>query len=98
MTEQMSYEEARERVQEIRGFFWHLFTYLIINAFMFVLNWLTGSGRWWFFWPMIGWGIGLAFHGAFVFIENGPLGKAWERRKIRELMGGDEPGGPRPGA
>ena len=55
---------------------------------------MTSPGRWWFFWPLIGWGIAVAFHGASVFIENGPLGKSWERRKIRELMGENGPGGP----
>jgi len=92
MTDRMTYEEAKERVQEIRGFYWHLATYLIMNGFMFLLNWWTSPGHWWFFWPLVGWGIGLAFHGASVFIENGPFGKAWEERKIREMMGERDPG------
>lgn len=95
MTERMTYEEAKEQVKKIRDFYWHLFTYLIINAFLFALNWITGYGHWWFYWPLIGWGIGVAFHGASVFIESGPLGKEWERKKIRKLMGEDEAGWPR---
>ncbi len=91
MTERMTYDEAKKRVREMRDFYWHLASYVIINAFLVALNWWTSPGHWWVFWPIVGWGFGLAFHAASVFIEGGPWGQAWERRKIQELMGEDEP-------
>jgi hypothetical protein len=87
----MTYEEAKERVQEIKGFYVHLVAYVLVNIFLIVLNLLTSPGRWWFYWPLLGWGIGLGSHGATVFLGGGRWGRAWEERKIREIMG--EPSG-----
>ncbi len=38
----------------------HLSSYLIVNGALFLINIMT-SGPWWFQWPVLGWGIGLAF-------------------------------------
>jgi len=43
------------------GFHWHLWSYLITSGILLLINVLT-PGPWWFQWPVIGWGIGLAFH------------------------------------
>ena len=43
------------------GFHWHLWSFLITNAVLLLINILT-SGPWWFQWPLLGWGIGLACH------------------------------------
>lgn len=40
----------------------HLMSYLGVNGFLFVLNYLTGPSYWWFLWPLGGWGIGLVSH------------------------------------
>ena len=89
MSENMTYEEAKAHVQEIRGFYMHLFVYVIISVFLYFLNRFTSPGAWWAHWPILGWGLGVALHGASIFVENGPWGKTWERRKIKELMGDD---------
>ena len=44
----------------------HVFTYVVINAFFWLLWLMTADyGSWggipWPVWPMVGWGIGLAF-------------------------------------
>ncbi|WP_437876816.1 2TM domain-containing protein [Sorangium sp. So ce513] len=44
-----------------KGFRSHLFSFLVVNAFLFAINALT-PGPWWFFWPLLGWGLGIAFH------------------------------------
>ncbi|WP_438026671.1 2TM domain-containing protein [Sorangium sp. So ce233] len=44
-----------------KGFRSHLFSFVVVNAFLFAINVLT-PGPWWFFWPLLGWGLGLAFH------------------------------------
>ena len=87
MNDQVAYEDAKERVKELRGFYQHLVAYVLINVFLFVVNVLTSPGSWWFYWPLFGWGIGIVAHGASVFWGGGPWGKAWEEQKIRELMG-----------
>jgi hypothetical protein len=45
-------------VQAIKAFYIHASTFVLVNIGLFVINLLTGGG-WWFYWPLIGWGIGL---------------------------------------
>ncbi|KYF70904.1 2TM domain-containing protein [Sorangium cellulosum] len=56
-------EDARAAIMARRrkGFRSHLFSFVVVNAFLFAINALT-PGPWWFFWPLLGWGLGLAFH------------------------------------
>ncbi|WP_437900026.1 2TM domain-containing protein [Sorangium sp. So ce124] len=56
-------EAAREAIlaRRRKGFRTHLFSFLLVNAFLFAVNALT-DGPWWFFWPLLGCGLGLAFH------------------------------------
>lgn len=87
-----SYEAAKKRVEEIKGFYVHVAVYVIVNAGLFAINMITNSDTLWFYWPLLGWGIGLAIH-AFAFITEGKLlGPEWEKRKVRELMGRSDSG------
>ena len=60
-SEQRRYERAQARVKELKGFYIHATAYVLVNIGLFVINLLTGGG-WWFYWPLLGWGIGLAAH------------------------------------
>lgn len=80
------YDRARQRVKEIKGFYSHLAVYIIINGMLFLINWLTSPGGWWFYWVTLFWGIGLLAHAYGTFVEGGFLGRDWEERKIREIM------------
>jgi hypothetical protein len=84
--ENNSYEFARNRVEELKGFYGNLISYIGFNIFFLLLNLLTSPNRLWFFWPLIGWGIGLFFHAMRVFNYSVFLTKNWEERKIKELM------------
>lgn len=88
MDEQSKYQEAKQRVEEIKGFYFHLITYILINAVLIVINLLTSPEYLWFIWPLIGWGIGLVIHAFSVF--SCFLGKSWEERKIKEIMEKDK--------
>jgi hypothetical protein len=59
---------ATRRADMKLGFRSHLLAYAIINAGLFLINFLTSPGHWWFYWPMIGWGVGLAAHAAVVYL------------------------------
>jgi hypothetical protein len=48
----------------------HAMAYAIVNAGLLAINLLTSPGEWWFFWPMLGWGIGLAAHAAAVYMDG----------------------------
>ncbi len=80
--ENSAYEKAAKRVKELKGFYGNLTSYCLVISFLLVINVLTSPRDLWFFWPMIGWGIGIALHAANVF----GIGKDWEDKKIRELM------------
>ena len=58
------YYRARKKVREIKGFYANLAAYIGMNIFFLVVNLLTSPNELWFYWPMLGWGIGVAIHGA----------------------------------
>ena len=85
MTEDERYQQAKRRVERIKGFYGHVVIYLVVNTGLALINLLSGGG-WWFYWPLVGWGIGLVAHGVSVFWLEGFLGGDWEEKKIREIM------------
>ncbi len=87
--DEQKYRRAKKRVEEIRGFYGNLTAYIAFNIFFLVINLMTSPEQLWFFWPMLGWGIGVFFHGMKVF-NYSPFGKEWEERKVREFMEQEE--------
>ena len=87
--QQQRYEQARARVEQLKGFYTHAAAYVVVNIGLFVINLLT-PGSWWFYWPLLGWGLGLGVHALNMFVLGGGLGQDWEERKTRELMNEDE--------
>lgn len=59
-------EAAKDRYMKRKRdeFFQHLRAYCIVNGALVLINLMSSPGYLWFFWPLIGWGIGLAFHAA----------------------------------
>lgn len=88
MDEQKRYQEAKKHVKEIKGFYFHIITYILVNAVLVVINLLTSPEHLWFIWPIIGWGVGLVIHAFSVF--SNLWGKSWEERKIKEIMDKDK--------
>lgn len=88
--EEERYFKARKRVEEIKGFYGNLIAYVVVNIGLMVLNLLTSPAYLWFFWPMLGWGIGVLFHGMKVFNYMPFFGKDWEEKKIKEFMDKEE--------
>ncbi len=76
--------QARKKVIKKKKFYKHLVSYVTVNLFLFLLNMLTYSGGFWFFFPMMGWGVGLLFHyvDAFGIPGFGMLDKEWENREM----------------
>lgn len=77
-----AYLRAKSRVKALREFYGNLLSYCLIIPFLIFINYRTFWGFQWFWFPMIGWGIGLTVHGLSVF----GYGTSWEERKIREIM------------
>ena len=80
------YEKAKKRVEEIKGFYSHLIVYVAVNILLVIINLVTSRGVLWFYWPLLGWGIGLFFHAMGVFVFSKFPGNQWEERKIKEIM------------
>jgi hypothetical protein len=83
---EVSYQRARQRVGQIRGFYGNLFSYVAVIGFLAVINLLSSPSYPWVIFPALGWGLGLGMHAYGTFARHGLLGREWEQRKIRELM------------
>ena len=79
------YERAKEHLEKLKGFYIHFSIYLIMVPVFIFLNVRSTDFPWAFF-PIIGWGFGVAGHAMEVFDYNPFLGKNWEEKKIREFM------------
>lgn len=81
------YIRAKERVDELKKFYSHLTSYVLVIGGLAVLNyWIDGWRYMWFLWAALGWGIGLIAHAVGTFSLNPFFGKDWEKRKIQEYM------------
>lgn len=88
--EEERYIQAKKRVEEIKGFYGNLVAYIAVNIGLMVVNLLTSPNYLWFFWPLLGWGIGVFFHAMKVFNFIPFFGKEWEEKKIKEFMEKEE--------
>jgi hypothetical protein len=84
VNDQESYEKARKRVEARIGFYIHLGVYVAVNALLIVINLLTSREYLWFMWPLMGWGMGVLFHGLGVFVFS--KGSSIKERMIRKEM------------
>lgn len=80
------YNKAKKRVEAIKGFYGNLTSYIVVNIGLLIINLMTSPNELWFYWPMIGWGIGVVIHGMKVYNYLPFLGKDWEERKMKEFM------------
>ncbi|MFQ3296885.1 MAG: hypothetical protein ACI9JT_001807 [Polaribacter sp.] len=94
--QEQKYISAKKRVEALKGYYWHVAIYIVINLFLSsaqVIDGITENksfveifsdfgmyGVW------IAWGIGLVFHTLKIFGIPFFLGKNWEERKIKEYM------------
>ncbi len=80
--EYKAYKKAQKRVKEVKSFYTNLISYCIVIPFLIFINLYTNSRSQWFWFPVLGWGIGLASHAFQVF----GIGESWQEKKIREIM------------
>jgi hypothetical protein len=66
----------RERIfvdPKARGFAVHLFIYVATCLLLLAVNLIVTPQVWWFYWPMLGWGAGVAVHGWCAFRQHQPI-------------------------
>jgi hypothetical protein len=87
MTMETHDPELRERalvsLRKKREFLSHLFLYLIVNVFLVGIWAMTGGGYFWPIWLILGWGIGVFFHGWDVY--GRPPSEERIRREMQRL-------------
>ncbi len=79
-------DRAKQRVRDSarKEFFEHFRAYCIVNGGIFVINLMTGFDYPWFLWPMVGWGIGLAFHASEALFPNEKSIEVRAQRSLRK--------------
>ncbi len=84
--ENLAYQRAKDKVEQLKGFYGNLISYCIVIPVLILINLQSSNNFQWFWFPMLGWGMGLTFHA----LETFGYGKSWEERKINELMNKDD--------
>lgn len=55
--------QALERLRKRSEFVSHLVAFVLVNALLVTIWFVTGAGFFWPIFPLFGWGIGVFFHG-----------------------------------
>lgn len=87
--EQVRDDAARRHVvaRRRRGLLLHALIFLLVNAALFGINFLTTPGEWWVLFPVFGWGLGLLLHAVFGLsqrVSPGRLNRARRRLERAE--------------
>ena len=91
-----AYLRAKKKFDKLKGFYWHLAAYVIVNIFLIVMGSTTYLYKNESFWELetfatpLFWGIGLAFHALGVYGPDLLFGKKWEDKKVDEYMNKDK--------
>jgi hypothetical protein len=76
---------ARRRVKARLGLYIHATVYIVVNGFLALVQSQTTPGILWSLWPLAGWGVGLAIHGAVVLLGQSGLRERMEAEELRRL-------------
>jgi hypothetical protein len=80
--ENLAYARAKERVERLKGFYGNLISYCIVIPILIIVNLSSPHPFQWFWFPLLGWGMGLTFHA----LETFGYGKNWEEQKIQQIL------------
>ncbi len=75
--------QARRRASAQLGWYIHAAVYLAVNGVLALLSAMSGAH--WAVFPALGWGLGLAIHGAVVFLKTGGLYEGLVQRERQRL-------------
>ena len=80
-------QAAMEYVREVKGFYSHLISYLLIMLILFAINYLFYPSYIWAWWAAFGWGCGMVSHALSVFLEPDLFGANWEKKQVEKRLG-----------
>ena len=86
----MSENEAKARAEKIVdekiGFYHHLYSYIVVNVILAVINILFSPDHLWFIWVSFFWGIGLVTHFVRTHIFAEKFDEKYRDRMIEKEM------------
>jgi hypothetical protein len=74
---------ARKRANAKMGWFIHAAVFLAVNLMLWTIS--LASGHYWAAFPSAGWAVGLAIHGAVVFLATSDLQEKLVQRERERL-------------
>jgi transcriptional regulator with XRE-family HTH domain len=80
-------KEAFRHVRKLRGFYVHVFQYVMVVGLLTVINIAVSPRFPWVLWVIAGWGLGLLSHAFAVFRPSWVLGPQWERDQVEKRLG-----------
>lgn len=83
MPSTITYDQAKRHVERKIGFLIHLGAFVTANSGLLLLNLQLGHGNW-AVWPLLGWSVGLFFHG--LSVTTRAPGNRWKQRMIRHEL------------
>jgi hypothetical protein len=88
-------DEARRYVRRKRILYTVVAIWLALSLMWFAIDMLDDSSSFWFYWPMLGTGVGVAITAIVLLGIGGLFGVNWERREIERYLRrrGNGPGG-----
>ncbi|RMG87268.1 MAG: hypothetical protein D6714_02725 [Bacteroidetes bacterium] len=86
-SEEYYLKKARRRVKAKKGFYVHLGTFVVTNAFLILINLLT-SRHVWFIFPLLSWALAIGMHyiGVFGIPGIGNLSEEWEEKELEKEL------------
>jgi len=79
-------DEAIAHVQNLKDFYKHLLTYLVVIGLLFFIDLTTSPHSFWVQWPAMGWGIAVALQGLKTYGRLRFFSREWEQRQIKKHM------------
>lgn len=76
---------ARRRARAKLGLYIHAGVYLVVNAFLALVQMQTTPQLHWNLWPLAGWGLGLSLHAAMALLGASGLREHMEAEELRKL-------------
>lgn len=84
--DKIAYDRAKRKVREIKGFYINLACYLLVMPIIIYINLTVMPEFQWFWFSLIGWGVGVLSHAMAAFGYYPFLRRDWEERKLKQLM------------
>ena len=81
-SESVAYQRASKRVKDLKEFYSNLISYCLVIPFLIFINLRFSSNYYWFWWPMLGWGLGLILNAIKVF----GISSNWEEKQIQKIL------------